>query len=221
MVYVPGARPAGFTANCVFTGVVPTITKLGDVNQLGRGVASSNNSIAPGLDDPMTRLCGAGELPFCTALKVRLAVTGDTVRLTANLRMLVEVTSTVPVYVPTDKVEGITEMVNVAGVTLLLNDAEIQGCPLVETVNLFGANCVVIDHCCAGGTLPPTAYVKFAGVWAKAANAERQRNEIILVGRILRIQWSGATPVVSTDFTKALNRRIVFIRKSMISYFNI
>ena len=127
MVYVPGARPAGFTANCVFTGVVPTMTKLGDVNQLGRGVVSSNNNIAPGLEDPMTRLCGAGELPFCTALKVRLAVTGDTVKVTANRRIFVDVTSTVPVYVPVDKFAGFTEMVNVAGVTVLLKDAEIQG----------------------------------------------------------------------------------------------
>jgi hypothetical protein len=154
--YVPGASPFWFTVNTAVTGEVPTITKEGDVNQFGKGIVLSNKTIAPGLEAPRVILCDAGKLPFWTALKIRFAVTGDTVNVTSHLRvLLVDTTSTVPVYVPKDKLRGFTEIVTVDGVTALVNDAESHDWPLVEIVNCEGANWVVIDHCCAGGTLPP------------------------------------------------------------------
>jgi hypothetical protein len=81
---------------------------------------------------------------------------GKTVKLTVKIRVLfVDITSTNPVYAPAVKPTGFIVMVNVAGVTVLLNEARSQGSPLVKRVKLSGAPSVVTDHCCAGGTVPP------------------------------------------------------------------
>ena len=80
-----------------------------------------------------------------------------TVRVTVNVMVFdpVAATSTVPVYVPTAKPTGFTEMVKTEGVTVLLNEARSQDWPVVETDKLSGANGVVIAYSCAEGTLPP------------------------------------------------------------------